>query len=50
MEANIFATLKEMRSDQNAVRKEAAERSESQSKWMIGIVAVATIIIIVVLG
>ncbi len=43
MEANVDKTL-------NAMRKEAAERSESQTKWMIGIVAVATIIIIGVLG
>ncbi len=43
MEANVEKTL-------NAMRKEASERSESQTKWMIGVVAVATIIIIGVLG
>ena len=50
MRSDIDKTLHQMRSDQNAMRKEAAERSEAQTKWMIGIVAVATIIIIGVLG
>ena len=34
----------------NAIRKEAAERSDTQTKWIIGAVVAAVIIIIGVLG
>ncbi len=57
MEANVDATLKEMRSDQNAMRTDierintdATKRNDAQTKWIIGAVVAAVIIIIGVLG
>ncbi len=57
MEANVDATLKEIRSDQNAMRTDierintdAAKRNDAQTKWIIGVVVAAVIIIIGVLG
>ena len=50
VEANINGTLNTMRTDIERVNTDAAKRSDAQTKWMIGIVVVATIIFIGVLG
>ena len=56
MRADIDKTLHQMRSDQNAMRTDierintdAAKRSDTQTKWIIGAVVAAVIIIIGVL-
>ena len=50
MEVNIDKTLNAMRADQNAMRKDIERVKNDQIKWTIGVVAVAVIIIIGVLG
>ncbi len=50
MEVNIDKTLNAMRADQNAMRTDIERVKNDQIKWTIGVVAVAVIIIIGVLG
>ncbi len=50
MEVNIDKTLNAMRADQNAMRTDIERGKNDQIKWTIGVVAVAVIIIIGVLG
>ena len=50
MEANVNSTLNAMRTDIERINTDAAKRSDSQTKWIIGAVVAAVIIIIGVLG
>ena len=49
-ESRIDSTLNAMRTDIERINTDAAKRNDAQTKWIIGVVAVAVIIIIGVLG
>lgn len=49
-EARIDSTLNAMRTDIERINTDAAKRSDTQTKWIIGAVVAAVIIIIGVLG
>ncbi len=50
MEANIDGTLNKMRAEHDELRADIERGLANQTKWVIGVVAVAVIIIIGVLG